>query len=164
MAFETLLNRHVDALYSYALRLGHSTTLADDLVQETWLKLWEKAHTFKPGKVRTSTWLHRILHNKFIDKGRKHTELLNNEAALSVHATTTPQSEYSASSTVDELNRTLAKLPQNQRAALLLTHAQGFSNKEVATILGVGTRAVESLLARARLTLRNYFQCSREFE
>ena len=71
-AFAELVTRHIDALYRYAMRLCRDPVLADDLVQETWLSVWRKSSTFKPNKVRLTTWLHRIIHNQFIDWTRKH--------------------------------------------------------------------------------------------
>jgi RNA polymerase sigma-70 factor (ECF subfamily) len=160
-AFRTLLMRHVDALYNYAYRLGHSPTLADDLVQETWLAVWTKASSFKPNKVRLTTWLHRILHNKFIDHARKYGRELS-QATDQAAEEADPGPDLAAQLDDRQSSQTLARLlmtlPENQRAALLLVHVQGFSNKEAAAIIGTSLRATESLLARARTSLKKQLE------
>ena len=101
-----------------------------------------------------STWLHRILHNKFIDAKRKRQPDYD-QAAVDVMAAdaslaTAPQD----ADLLQRIDAELNALPENQRAALSLAQLQGFSNKEVAHILGLSVRATESLLARARRTMR----------
>lgn len=153
-AFETLVGRHIDALYNYALRLGRSPSLADDLVQDTWLAVWQKAHRYRPGRAQLATWLHRILHNRFIDLVRKEQA---SHDPISPHPLVAPhdaESDLNAQRAAAALDASLGALPENQRAALLLVHAQGFTAKQTSKVLGTSVRAVESLLARARRNLR----------
>ena len=156
-AFATLLSRHVDALYNYALRMTGSVANAEDLVQETWLAAWQHARGFNPRKAKVTTWLHRILRNKFIDATRK------NRLQLDETAVATLVDDYNAERTAVQhqqtglLDELIQELPERQRSALVLSYAQGFANRDVAKILGVGLRAAESLLARARQTLRDNF-------
>ncbi len=152
-AFTTLMHRHLDALYSYALRLSNSPATAEDLVQDTWLQVWRKARTFKPGKVMVTTWLHRILHNKFVD-GLRRSKIQHGEAPLDSF----PEAALGLTQDVAEastLNLPLEQLQVNHRAVLLLKYAQGFSNPEIARITGSSVRAVESTLARAKRALKN---------
>jgi RNA polymerase sigma-70 factor (ECF subfamily) len=149
-AFAQLLGRHVDALYRYARRLSGSSSTAEDLVQETWLVVWTKANRYKARKSALTTWLHKILYNKFVDslsKGHLETE----DLASAPEPTTEPQPN---GADMSWLNTQLTNLPEPQRAAILLAHAQGFGNKDIANIMQTSVRAVESLLARARRTLR----------
>ncbi len=152
-AFACLLVRHLNSIHHYLLRLTGSRSDSDDLAQETFLRVWQKAHTFTPGKVRFSTWLHRIAHNLTVDQfrqmGRKQVGTVD---ANDKHFG--PDSDRAAAELNERLGQVLTTLPENQRHAILLCHQQGFSNKEAATILGVGVRALESLLARARRTLK----------
>ena len=153
-AFAVLVRRHIDALYGYALRLTMSAGNAEDLVQETWLAAWQNAGRYRADKAGLPTWLHRILHNKFVDGTRKRQpvydqqviDTLSNDAAF---ADTPGDPEV-----LPRLNRLINSLPENQKAALTLAHIQGFSNKEVAHILGISVRATESILSRARRALR----------
>jgi RNA polymerase sigma-70 factor (ECF subfamily) len=152
-AFAMLVRRHLDALYNYALRLTSRAAYAEDLVQETWLAAWQHAKGFNPRKAKVTTWLHRILHNKFIDTARK-SRLQFDEATV-----TTAVDDYDAERTAAQnqqsalLDALITALPERQRAAIVLSYAQGFANRDVAQILGIGIRATESLLARAKQTL-----------
>jgi RNA polymerase sigma-70 factor (ECF subfamily) len=152
LAYTELVNRYIDKLYGYLLRLTSNTNDAEDLVQETFLKVWNKSTTYKVGKVRFSTWLYRIAHNKFIDLYRKNKFRAEayEEQMLSRTMEDLSQQEEKARA----LSLALSTLPENQRVAVLLSHNQSFTNPEIATILGSSVRAVESTLSRARKTLR----------
>ena len=156
-AFATLLSRHVDALYTYAFRLTGSAPNAEDLVQETWLAAWQHARGFNPRKAKVTTWLHRILRNKYIDAARK------NRLQLDETAVATLVDDFNAERTAVQhqqtglLDELIQELPERQRSALVLSYAQGFANRDVAKILGIGLRAAESLLARTRRSLQDSF-------
>lgn len=158
-AFTELVTRHLDSLFAYALRLSGSTQQAEDLVQDTWLTVWQKAFQYQPGKVRPTTWLHKVLHNRYIDMVRKKTPIYVGQPVSDSPYTTEESANFEDDAELQlrfaTYTKALQTLPEAQRAALLLAHVQGFSNKEVATILGVSVRAVESLQARARRTLQN---------
>lgn len=157
-AFAQLVHRHVDALYSYALRLSKSPANAEDLVQESWLSAWTHATSFDPAKAKLTTWLHRILHNRFIDGARKKTEVSDSEAIDAALASDSPGDSIALEERLTALNQMVNQLPSEQRAALALRHFQGFGNEDISHILGVSVRAVESLLARARRSLRGQAQ------
>ena len=153
-AFGRLLARHLSAIHGYALRLTRSHADADELAQETFLRVWTKADTYRPGTAQFATWLHRIAHNLCMDQLRRiHPEPLEDPDG---HASEHPGPEREAASreAATRLQQALSALPEAQRAALLLTEVQGLSNQQVADIMNLGVRAVESLLARARRTLR----------
>lgn len=154
-AFASLMARHLDSLYGYAIRLTQEPSNAEDLVQETWLRVWANANKYRQGKVAFSTWLHRVLHNLFVDQYRRKqrsvpefVEAVERDDPWNIHA----QNQSKA-----QMDHLLRQLPDNQRAALLLFHQQGFSTREVAAILCLGERAAESLLARARRALRQSY-------
>ena len=157
-AFAQLVHRHVDALYSYALRLSKSPANAEDLVQESWLSAWTHAASFDPANAKLTTWLHRILHNRFIDGARKKTEVSDAEAIDAALASGSPGESIAREERLAALNQMINQLPSEQRAALALRHFQGFGNEDISHILGVSVRAVESLLARARRSLRGQEQ------
>lgn len=152
-AFEQLLQRHVDPLYNYALRLSGCATNADDLIQDTWLTVWQKAGSFRSHKASVSTWLHRIVHNRFIDQTRRKANRLEvtNHALPELPDEQTNNDEHERGI----LWQALGDLAPNQRAVLVLRYAQGFGNPQIATITGSSTRAVESLLARAKRALKS---------
>ena len=152
LAYADLVRRHVDKVYGYMLKLTSNPEDAEDLVQETFLRVWNKSTTYKLGRVRFTSWLFTIAHNKFIDLYRKNkdrTEIYD-EQMLARNIEDLLQQEEKAQA----LSVGLGILPENQRVAILLSHNQGFTNAEIATILGSSVRAVESMLSRGRKTLR----------
>jgi len=151
-AYAELVACHSDRIYAYLLRLTGSPADAEDLLQETFLRVWRKADSYQPGRVKAGTWMHRIAHNLSIDRIRKR----RGESQLPDVADTSVDMETSqiASQEWRRVEATIARLPENQRAALLLCQLQGFSNAEAAHILKLNVRAVESLLARARRALK----------
>ena len=157
-AFGTLLNRYLDGMHRYVLRMTGSSADAEEITQEAFLRVWQKAHTYKPAHGKVSTWLYRIAHNLCVDDFRKPRPNPDSEA---VEAAVDVTENFDAAVHRDEqmatLHAALASLPENQRSALMLCQVQGFSNREAATVLGVGVRALESLLARARRNVRAVF-------
>ncbi len=157
--YADMVRRHGRPVALYAFRMLGNENEAEDIAQETFLRLWTQAARWQPGKAALSTWLHRIAHNLCIDFLRKHR--ISQDAGLEEDLVDTqPTAEESMATEADHimLQAALGKLPERQRSALLLTHYQGLSNREVADILAVSIDALESLLARARRSLKNYWQ------
>ena len=158
-AFTLLVNRHIDRLYGYAFEPDPSGNhgrrpCPGDMVSG----MAHGAASFNPRKASVGTWLHRILHNKFIDMARK-PQLLRQEGAVAAIADAyDAEQNHAQMQQMAKLNSLIHNLPTNQKAAIVLTYTQGFSNREVAHILGLGLRAAESLLARARNTLKQGFE------
>lgn len=147
-AFDRLLDRHLDPIHRYLLRQIGNAADADELSQETFLRLWTEAERFNPAKARFTTWLHRIAHNLMIDRlRRQRPEDPVDEQAIE------PPVDAAADAQWRWLNQAMARLPDNQRAAVALVYLQGFSNKEAAVIMDIGVRALESLLARGKRSL-----------
>ena len=153
-AFESLVRRHLDAIYGYLYRLTGSAADAEDLAQETFLRVWQKAGSYAPGRVRAATWLHTIAHRLAVDGFRKRRELTRAVLPEKADERADPATQQAALEQQRLLDQALTQLPERQRAAILLCQVQGFSNAQAAEIIGVKVRALESLLARARRSLR----------
>ncbi|MEQ8911083.1 MAG: sigma-70 family RNA polymerase sigma factor [Pseudomonadales bacterium] len=156
-AFAELVRRHLDPLHRYLFRLTGSADDAEDLAQETFLRVWQRAASYRPGVVRLTTWLHRIAHNMAVDSLRRtRPEPLADDDDMAGLADDGADPARAASSAEFErhLDHAIGILPANQRAALLLCQVQGFANRDAAAIMGVSVRGLESLLARARRSLR----------
>jgi RNA polymerase sigma-70 factor (ECF subfamily) len=153
-AFECLLARHVTPIHRYVMRLVQSSADADDLTQETFLRLWSGAESYRPGAVRFTTWLHRIAHNVCVDRLRRTEPDPLHDPDTVPSESGDPERAVAAQQSAARLHQALGALPVAQRAALLLTEVQGLSSRQVAEVMDLGARAVESLLARARRTLR----------
>lgn len=151
-AFGHLVRRHLASLHRYLTRLTGSTADADELCQETFLRVWQRAASYRPGKVRLTTWLHRVAHNLAVDELRRRRDPpgAHEEAVDPVG----PERLAEAAEADQRLRRALDRLPATQRSALLLCQVQGLSNREAASVMGVSVRGLESLLARGRRTLR----------
>ena len=118
------------------------------------MKVWKQAHTWQDGKVRFSTWLYRIAHNLCIDAHRKQTPDFESHDQL--HSTGPDQEKSVEQQKMHEnLKTAMNALPPRQRDAILLCNLQGFSNKQAAEILQISVDALESLLSRGRLSLKN---------
>ena len=157
-AYRELLRRHLDPVHAYLARMTRSRSDAEDLTQETFLRVWQKASAYKPGRVRPTTWIHRIAHNLCVDAFRRRrgpdSKPVGDPVEEVEDRAADPYLQLAAHRTQERLESALAALPDNQKAAIVLCQIQDFSNGEAADILGVNVRALESLLARARKTLR----------
>lgn len=148
-AYAELLERHLAAIEAFAMRMLDSRAEAEDITQEVMLRLWLRAGDFDATRARLTTWLHQIAHNLCIDRLRKQARFTELDSASEPTASG-PDTDDSRT----QVSRALAALPERQRTALVLTYYQSLSNREVADIMGVSVRAMESLLVRARAALR----------
>ena len=153
-AFAVLVDRHLDGIHAFNFRLTRNADDAADLAQETFLRVWTKATTWKPGRVKFGTWLHRIAHNLCIDLHRRKRPTDDVDVDTLDGAGPTPEQAPANERLHTALDEALGSLPERQRTALLLCHRQNMSNREAAEVLEVSVDALESLLARARRTLR----------
>lgn len=158
-AFASLVEAHQRPLSAYARRMLGEASGADDIVQETFLRLWTRADRFDSKTARLTTWLHNIAHNLCIDSFRKQSRIsYTNEdsefEAAVVPDVNSPEVDQEAEQSGERVRVALGILPERQRSALLLCHYQGLSNRDAASILDVSVDALESLLARARRRLK----------
>ncbi|MGB0268126.1 MAG: RNA polymerase sigma factor [Pseudomonadales bacterium] len=150
-AFAELAAYYLPKLEQYGTRLSGRPALGEDLAQETLLQLWLEAGRFDPARGRLSTWLYRIARNRFLDQQRQGWRWLGLESLEGRDGVSDPELEQL--SDAREVQQALQRLPERQRSALLLSYYEGLSHKEVAQVLGLGLRAAESLIVRARRAL-----------
>lgn len=156
-AFSELVGRHTQRFYAVAYRTcGHQET-AEDIVQEAFLKLWRKPHSWKEGKgAKFTTWFYRVVVNTAYDFGRKKREEYGADN-LDIYADDSLGADQALQQRQqqEQLEGAVQALPERQKAALNLCFYEGLSNKEAAEIMGVGVKALESLLMRAKKALKN---------
>jgi RNA polymerase sigma-70 factor (ECF subfamily) len=162
-AFQTLLHLHIDAINRFAQRMAGNSHEADDITQETMLKLWQQAHKFDPNRSKLTTWLHSITRNLCMDHHRRNARLTNldetsddpgkNSANWNTESIGPEINLYTAE-TENQVHNALLDLPERQRSALVLSYYQQLPNLAVAEILAISLSATESLLARARRNLK----------
>jgi RNA polymerase sigma factor (sigma-70 family) len=149
-AFEAVVDRHLPMLHALAWRMLGDPNEAEDVVQESLVKLWVNAKGWQPSGGGLGAWLRRIATNACLDRLRRPKAL--SDDAVPERADESPL----ADAVIDAERRRAAvqaaifSLPDRQRAAIMLTYHEGVSNAEAASILGVGVKALESLLVRAR--------------
>ena len=156
-AFASLVRRHSARAHVLALRYLGSASEADDVVQEAFWRVWKSAERWRPGEAAFSTWLHRVVVNLCIDRGRRarlRRWLPFGEAPEPEADEVGVDDRIAASHELREVLGDIRGLPDRQRAALLLSVQGSVSNSEIAATLGISEKAVESLLVRARRTLR----------
>ncbi|MDE0008103.1 MAG: sigma-70 family RNA polymerase sigma factor [Gammaproteobacteria bacterium] len=160
-AFSVLLGRHSAAIHAFVFRLTGNAADAEDFTQETFLRVWSRADTWRPGRVKFTTWAYRIARNLCIDAWRsRRGSAADPETDVEELAADAPSDD--AGRTRRALEAALAALPERQRTALVLCHHQGWSNREAAQMLDVSVDALESLLSRARRSLRKTLAPYRE--
>jgi RNA polymerase sigma-70 factor, ECF subfamily len=154
-AFTRLLDRHLAGLQKFLIRTTGNAADADEVAQETFLRIWSHAKNWQPDRVRFTTWLFRIARNLAIDRHRKHRE--TNDESLEQIVDDAPDTGHAidAERRRKMMQNAIAELPERQRTALVLCHFDGMSNPDAAAVLEITVEALESLLARARRTLKN---------
>jgi RNA polymerase sigma-70 factor (ECF subfamily) len=153
-AFRLLVERHIDRAYAIALRIVGSAADAEDVVQDTMLKVWTHRGRWQHGRAKFSTWLYRVVSNRCIDIRRKpRTE---NVDVVPEVADGKPDaaSVIERAEMTDILEAAMQRLPEQQRVAVILSYHENMSNGEIAEVMDTTIAAVESLLKRGRQQLR----------
>jgi RNA polymerase sigma-70 factor, ECF subfamily len=138
-------------LRAFAISLCGSLSLADDLVQETVLRAWSKSDKFQPG-TKFRAWLITILRNIYYSNyRRRRREVQDTNGAYSRRIVVSGDQESHLD--LEDFRRALARLPSEQREALILVGANGLSYEEAATICEIEIGTVKSRVSRARSKL-----------
>ena len=136
-----------------ATRMLNDAAEAEDVVQETFLRAWKALPKWEP-RAKFSTWLHRVALNLCYDRLRKRRELTMEHLPERTDPALTPAEQVDQAQRVRAVEQAISGLPERQAAALTLCALQGHSQIEAAEIMDTSVEALESLLARARRTLR----------
>jgi RNA polymerase sigma-70 factor, ECF subfamily len=162
-ALERIYERHSRGVYSLALRLLADTTAAEEVVQETFLKLWRHPDAYQPGRGRLLPWLLGVAHHHAVDllrrrqleqRHRASNGDASPEAFENLGLTSTDQDPQAYAGAFDQriaIGRALAGLPVEQRLPLELAYYRGMTQFEVASLLGVPLGTIKT---RMRLGLQ----------
>jgi len=165
-AFEKLFQKYLKPLHHFVFRFVGNSSVAEELVQEIFFKIYKAAPTYEP-RGRFTTYLYRVATNHCLNEVRRvdykeHFDSLdqpkfNNEYGGLELPDNQPSADklYWAQTMAGKIQEFLADLPDKQRAALLLNRLEALSYQEIADVLGVSVGAVKSLLHRAKNTLRD---------
>ena len=148
------MSRHAASLHAVATRTLGDAALAEDVVQETFLKAWETSRNWEPGRARFSTWLHRVTVNRCLDHLRRKRPLIGVEMPEPADMAPLADRRLMRDEEDERMRAAINCLPDRQRAALSLSLYDGLSQREASATLGITEKAYESLLVRARRSLR----------
>lgn len=127
---------------------------AEEVAQETFLRVWRQAAAWKPGAAKFDTWLHTVALNLCRDRLRRRRPIVGDELPDIADPSPDAESGMIEAERGRRVAAAVAALPERQREAIALVHYQDCSGQEAADIMEVSVDALESLLARARRTLR----------
>lgn len=157
-SWDELVREHADRVYRLAYRLSGNQHDAEDLTQETFIRVFRSLSKYKPGTFEG--WLHRITTNLFLDMVRRRSkirmEALPEEYDRVPADTPDPEQIYHDANLDPDLQRALDVLPPEFRAAVVLCDIEGLSYEEIATTLGVKLGTVRSRIHRGRQAIRDH--------
>lgn len=158
--FKQELLATLPSLRAFAMSLAGRADSADDLVQDTIMKAWAKQHMFEPG-TNLKAWVFTILRNEFYSQMRKRgREVQDSDGTFTARLAVHP-SQY-GSLDLQDFRKALERLPSDQREAIILIGASGFSYEEAAEICGCAVGTVKSRVSRARTRLQELLHVSGE--
>lgn len=163
-AFAVLVRRHLARATAVAQRIVANRSDAEEIVQETFLRCWQKAPEWLPandragdggsGRAQIGTWLYRVLVNLCLDRRRRPRPVELEAAAEIADERADGFDARAASETSRRVAAAMAALPDRQRAALALCYFEGLGNIEAAAALAISVGALELLLVRGRRALK----------
>ncbi|WP_082468974.1 RNA polymerase sigma factor SigE [Sciscionella sediminilitoris] len=155
-SWEEIVRQHSDRVYRLAYRLSGNQHDAEDLTQETFIRVFRSLSSYKPGTFEG--WLHRITTNLFLDMARRRSRLrmegLPEDTDRLAGDEPTPEQAFSAAHLDPDLQAALDELPPEFRAAVVLCDVEGLSYEEIGATLGVKLGTVRSRIHRGRQALR----------
>ncbi len=126
---------------------------AEDVVQEAMLRLWRQAPDWRSGEAKVATWLYRVVANLCTDRLRKRRAVALDDVAEPPDRAPSVAQAMQDRARREALRDALGQLPERQAQAVMLRHIEGLGNPEIAEIMDIGPRAVESLTARGKRAL-----------
>jgi len=148
-AFEALYRQTSDRVYSVCLRMSGDADQATDLVQDVFVRVWEKLPTFR-GESQFTTWLHRLTVNLVLQDRRSRGRRASREVASVDLDRFGRAARRSMPGTRVDLERAIAALPDKARRVLVLRDIEGYKYEEIARMTGVTLGTVKAQIHRAR--------------
>jgi RNA polymerase sigma-70 factor (ECF subfamily) len=153
-AFSEIVNRHFQPVYRLVWRMTGGAADAEDVAQDAFVKLWKN-----PAQVREAAalkgWLMRVASNAVIDGSRRARPFPLEDAPEIRDPQARPDAPLDREQAARLVDGKIAALPDRQRQALSLVYFEGLTNIEAAEVMEVSVDALESLLARARRSLKD---------
>jgi RNA polymerase sigma-70 factor (ECF subfamily) len=160
-AFAVLYDRHSRAAYSLAYRMMGERQAAEDLVQESFLKLWRASTSYRVERGSVRTWLLSIVHNRGIDQLRSIASRRRTQEKVEASAPSSQPSEAFAeswrNSQREQIREALKTLPEEQLKILELAYFSGYTHVEIAGLLGLPLGTVKGRMRLGLKKVRDYF-------
>ena len=161
-SFKRELLATLPSLRAFAVSLSGRHDRADDLVQDTMMKAWAKQDSYQMG-TNIKAWLFTILRNEFYSQMRKRgREVQDSDGIITGRVAVHPAQQGQVD--LKDFRAALEKLPEDQREAIILIGASGFSYEEAADICGCAVGTIKSRVSRARVKLQEILKVSGEDE
>ena len=175
-AFNEIVNRYGWNIHRLAFRITHDMSAADDVMQEVFIVLFQKLDTFR-SDAKFSTWLYKIATNMcfvYLRKQRRRSHERSIESYITYDNNGyfegvqledwdhLPENMVIRKDIMEQIENALSEMSEIYRTVFHLSEIEGFTNKEVAGVLGLTLPAVKSRIRRARLFLRDRIQYSQE--
>jgi RNA polymerase sigma-70 factor (ECF subfamily) len=161
-AFAALYDRHYRLAYSVAHKLTGEKHSAEDLTQDTFLKVWRSAESYRPGRGSVRTWILSVVRNQNIDQMRAHATRRRMREKVEALAASAPRYEPSEAfaqvwheARQGRVREALDALPHVQQQALELAHFSGLTHPEIAKRLGLPLGTVKGRMRLGLDKLRN---------
>ena len=148
-----LTSRLAPIVFSQAFRMLGDRSEAEDVTQESLVRLWKAAPDWKANRAKITTWLYRVTLNLCIDRLRKSNRNSGEVQQEVVDGTPSAERNLQTTERLQALQHALQTLPGRQKQAVILRHIEGLSNAEIADIFGISIAAVESLVSRGKRAL-----------
>ena len=163
LAFIEIVNRYLKPLYNFTYRLCGNTSEAEEITQESFLKIWKKLHTFKQGE-KFKTWIYTIARNTTIDHLRKKKSLVFSDFDREdgdnfledtlVDTEILPDELFEKSEKKKDMEELLSTLSVHYREVLILHYHESLSFEEISGVLEKPLNTVKSHHRRAIIALR----------
>lgn len=169
-AYRELLSRYERPVFSLIFRMVRDRALAEDLAQETFIKVLNALDSYRP-EFKFSSWIFKIANNAAIDQLRKReldtlsldgapgartAEEVEATALQAVDRTESPLAELESRELGSEIEQAIGRLRPEYRTAILLRHVEGRAYEEIAEVMDLPLGTVKTYIHRARLELREY--------
>lgn len=154
-AARVLTARVLPRVLAQAKRMLSDQAEAEDVSQDALMRLWKIAPEWRQDEAQITTWLYRVTANLCTDRLRKRRNVPLDDLTEPADTTCSVPRQIQDKARFLALSNALAKMPERQAKAVSLRHLEGLSNPEIATVMDISLRSVESLTARGKLALAN---------
>lgn len=153
-AARILAARLLPRILAQAVRMLSDRAEAEDVAQEAMLRLWKIAPDWRQGEAQVTTWLYRVVANLCTDRLRRRRGGVGlDQIAEPADSTPSVTDQMQGRARMQALSDALGQLPDRQAQAVALRHLEGLGNPQIAEIMDISVRSVESLTARGKRAL-----------